>query len=214
MRGTNAALESQEQIKLWVNLNPGTAIKSLLHLLSFVAIQASKFDPSFSFPQDISPPTMKFTAVATAIAAAILCSTVGAAVAYEDKMCHQKTMRLSKSQTIQCGVYQVQNICKTEKKLIQPTAGEWLDMIRSESYPESTMDKCFKAIRQYEDPRCRAKKIQIAASENIICTNTSFKNICKTKKEISQSAASGMIKKLSGGKKTTTKGCFEAKKLY
>ncbi|KAF9362490.1 hypothetical protein BGX34_006043 [Mortierella sp. NVP85] len=154
---------------------------------------------------------MKFTVFATAIAATILCSAVEAA--YMDKKCYNQEMRLSKYQTILCGRYHIQNTCKTEERIRQPTAGKWIDTLRSVSASDGRVG-CFEATSRPDNPRCREKEIQIAASENIICTDTSFKNTCKSKKGISQSAAADMMTKLSGAKKIITNGCFEATKLF
>ncbi|KAF9362488.1 hypothetical protein BGX34_006041 [Mortierella sp. NVP85] len=153
---------------------------------------------------------MKFTTVAAAIAAAVLCSKVEA---YRDKRCWDQDMKLSKLLTIQCERYQIKNTCNKEAIITQPTAGNWLTQLHELSGAPSVVG-CFDATDTTYDVKCSLQPMQLAPAENTICGRYSIKNTCSTTERILQPTAQEWVTNLNAGNGPATTGCFTATKLY
>ncbi|KAK3821911.1 MAG: hypothetical protein J3Q66DRAFT_158184 [Benniella sp.] len=153
---------------------------------------------------------MKFTTVAAAIAAAVLCSNVEA---YRDKKCWDQDMKLSKLLTIQCERYQIKNTCNYEATITQPTAGDWLNQLLALSGPPSVIG-CFDATDTTYGLKCSLQTMELAPAENTICGQYSIKNTCSTTEQITQPTAQNWVADLNDGKGPATTGCFTATKIY
>ncbi|KAG0314325.1 hypothetical protein BGZ97_009406 [Linnemannia gamsii] len=91
---------------------------------------------------------MKFTTVATVIAAAALCSFVAeAAPKGYDKKCTDQDMIIQGGDSIQCGKFRVENTCDHMAKILQPSAKNWIKELHDGLPTAPRTLGCFTAIK-------------------------------------------------------------------